>query len=165
MLKIDHIPVKVRDVFDGYKDLDDDGVVGYHGKLDIRPPYQRNFVYTKPGQKEEVVRTVLKNFPLNIMYWVKTGDDTYEVLDGQQRTLSLMQFLSHKFQIDWNGTSVYEDSLTSDETERLLDYELEVYICEGTESDKLEWFRIVNIAGEELTNQELLNITYTGKWL
>lgn len=165
MLKVEHRAVPIAEVFNGYEDRDDEGVVGYGGKLDIRPPYQRNFVYTKPGQKEEVVRTALKGFPLGIMYWVKTGDDTYEVLDGQQRTLSLMTFLKHKFQVDWKNKTVYEDGLTSDEYEDLLKYPFDVYICEGTDSEKLEWFEIVNIGGEELTRQELLNITYTGPWL
>lgn len=164
-MKIDFQEKTIKEVFNGYKDSGDDGVVGYGGKLNIRPPYQRNFVYTKPEQYEEVIRTVLKDFPLNIMYWVKTGDDTYEVLDGQQRTLSIMMFLSHKFDIEWNGMRVYWDSLTNDEYDRLMNYTLKIYICEGNDSEKMAWFKIVNIAGEVLTTQELRNITYTGPWL
>ncbi len=163
-MKIELQEIKVSEVFDGYKDLDDDGVYGYHGKLDIRPAYQRNFVYDK-AQQEEVIKTVLKGYPLNIMYWVKTGPDHYEVLDGQQRTLSLMTYLDHKFDIPWRDARAYWDGLQDDDYKNLVNYKLMVYICDGTDTEKLAWFKIVNIAGEELTLQELRNISYTGPWL
>lgn len=157
--------VPVKDVFDGYKDKgDDNGVVGYHGQLDIRPPYQRNFVY-KPTEAKAVINTVLHDFPLNVMYWVVDGPNSYEVLDGQQRTLSIMQFLDHKFSIDWEGQTMYADALPNDLYDRLMNYQLMVYWCKGTDSEKLSWFRTVNIAGERLTSQELRNIAYVGPWL
>ena len=152
--------VPVKDVFDGYKDKgDDNGVIGYHGQLDIRPPYQRNFVY-KPTEAKAVINTVLHDFPLNVMYWVVDGPNSYEVLDGQQRTLSIMQFLDHKFSIDWEGQTMYVDALPNDLYDRLMNYQLMVYWCKGTDSEKLSWFRTVNIAGERLTSQELRNIAY-----
>lgn len=166
-MKIELHNIPVKEVFNGYKDMDDDGVVGYGGKLDIRPAYQRNYVYS-PEQAEAVIQTVLRKpsgYPLNVMYWVKTGNDTYEILDGQQRTLSLMQYLDHKYPIKLNGKIFYCDSLPDDEYAQIMDYELMVYICEGEASEKLEWFEVVNIAGERLTRQELLNKSYTGKWL
>ena len=169
--------IKVKDVFNGFVDKGEDGVFAYGGKLTIRPPYQREFVYDLK-QQEAVLHTVLKKFPLNTMYWVKTNTDhpivdgwepadtdKFEVLDGQQRTLSVMMFLKHKLQINWNGASYYEDSLPNNLYDDLLDYEFMVYICEGTESEKLEWFKVVNVAGEELTPQELRNSVYTGAWL
>ena len=156
--------IKVKDVFNGFVDNGEDGVFAYGGKLTIRPPYQREFIYNLQEQ-EAVLHTILKGFPLNTMYWVKTGDDEYEVLDGQQRTLSAMEFLSHKLQIKWNGKSYYNDSLPDDLYDKLMNYEFMVYICEGTESEKLEWFEVVNVAGEELTKQELRNSVYTGAWL
>lgn len=169
--------IKVQDIFNGYIDKGEDGVFAYGGKLTIRPPYQREFVYDLK-QQEAVLHTVLKKFPLNTMYWVKTNKDhplneewapaatdEFEVLDGQQRTLSVMQFLNHKLQITFNGKSYYEDSLPDDLYKNLMDYEFMVYICEGEDSEKLDWFEIVNVAGEELTPQELRNITYTGAWL
>lgn len=162
--------IKIRDVFAGYSDLGDDGVFAYGGKLAIRPAYQREFVYNLE-QAEAVLQTVLKNFPLNVMYWVKVdkekqnGHIEYEVLDGQQRTLSIMQFLSHKFPITLDGQKYYWDSLPDDKYNTIMDYELMVYICDGSESEKLDWFRVVNIAGERLTNQEILNSVYTGAWL
>lgn len=156
--------IKVKDVFQDYADKGDDGVFAYDGKLAIRPAYQREFVYNI-DQAEAVIHTVLKGFPLNVMYWVKVGENQYEVLDGQQRTLSVMQFLSHRFSITLDGNQYYHNSLPEDKIEAILDYEFMVYICEGTPSEKLEWFRVVNIAGEKLTEQELRNSVYTGSWL
>ena len=163
-MEIRETKIKVKDLFKGYIDNGEEGVVAYSGKLDVRPAYQREFVY-KPEQEKAVIDTVLKGFPLNIMYWCQTGKNKYEILDGQQRTLSLMHFLDHKFCIIENGNSVYVDTLTNDKYEKLENYELSIYICEGSESEKLEWFRTVNIAGEELTEQELRNSVYTGEWL
>ena len=163
-MKITLNMIPVKDVFAGYKDNGENGVVGYGGMLDIRPPYQREFVYDEE-QMEAVIETSLKEFPLNVMYWVDKEDGTYEVLDGQQRTLSLMKFLDHKYAIDWNGHSYYCDSLPDDEYNKIMNYELMVYICEGSASEKLEWFKTVNIAGEELTDQELRNSVHTGAWL
>lgn len=163
-MKIEQHNIKVRDIFNGFVDDGEDGVFAYEGKLTIRPPYQREFVYDLKKQ-ENVLHTIVKGFPLNTMYWVKTGDDTYELLDGQQRTLSVMCFLSHKLQITINDKSYYEDSLPNDIYERLMDYEFMIYICEGTESEKLAWFEVVNIGGEKLTEQELRNTVYTGSWL
>ena len=161
-IELKQIPVK--DVYDGYKDSGEDGVVGYQGQLNIRPPYQRNFVYDLPEAKA-VINTVLCGFPLNVMYWVVDGNNHYEVLDGQQRTLSIMQFLDHKFPIQWDGQTMYVDSLPDDLYNNLMDYNLMVYWCSGTDSEKLAWFKTVNIAGEQLTSQELRNITYVGPWL
>ena len=163
-MKIELHKIKVKDVFNGYIDDGEDGVFAYGGRLTIRPAYQREFVYNLEKQ-ESVIHTMIKNFPLNTMYWVKTAEDEYEVLDGQQRTLSVMQFLSHKLQINIDGKAYYNDSLPNDILNALLDYEFMIYICEGTESEKLAWFSVVNLGGEKLTDQELRNSVYTGKWL
>lgn len=163
-MEITPVTVKVKDVFDGYVDKGDEGVFAYGGKLAIRPPYQREFVYNSK-QAEMVIHTALKKFPLNVMYWVKVEEDKFEILDGQQRTLSIMQYLTHKFPIKLDGQTMYWDSLPEDKYKILMNYEFMIYICEGTESEKLEWFNTVNIAGEELTPQELRNSVYTGTWL
>lgn len=163
-MKIEPKQIKVRDVFDSYADNGDDGVFAYGGKLAIRPAYQREFVYDA-SQAEAVIHTCLKGFPLNVMYWVKVGDNKYEVLDGQQRTLSVMQYLKHKFPITINGQKYYWDALPDDKYNAIMNYDFMVYICEGEESEKLEWFKVVNIAGEKLTEQELRNSVYTGAWL
>ena len=163
-MKIEPKQIKVRDVFDSYVDNGDDGVFAYGGRLAIRPPYQREFVYNDE-QAEAVIQTVLKGFPLNVMYWVRVENDRYEVLDGQQRTLSVMQYLKHKFSIALDGKKYYWDALPDDKYNAIMNYEFMVYICEGEESEKLDWFRVVNIAGEKLTEQELRNSVYTGKWL
>ncbi len=163
-MKIEQRNIKVRDVFNGYVDKGDDGVFAYNGKLSIRPPYQREYVY-EIDQAEAVIQTAIKGYPLNVMYWAKTSDDTFEVMDGQQRTLSVMKFLSHQFAITLDGKSYYYDSLPDDKYNALMDYDFMVYVCEGTESEKLAWFETVNIAGVKLSPQELRNISYTGPWL
>lgn len=163
-MKIFPVQIKIRDIFNGYTDLEDDGVFAYGGKLAIRPPYQREFVYDLE-QAEAVIHTVLNGFPLNVMYWVKVGPDQYEVLDGQQRTLSVMRYLHHKYPITLEGKKFYVDGLPNDKYDDLMNYEFMVYSCEGTESEKLAWFKIVNIAGERLSDQELRNSVYTGPWL
>lgn len=163
-MKIELHQIKVKDLFNGYVDSGDDGVVGYGGNLDIRPPYQREFVYDLK-RSEEVIHTIIKGFPLNIMYWVKKDDGNYEILDGQQRTLSICKYLNHDYEITVDGHKYYWDSLPDEDLDRLYEYELMVYICEGTNKEKREWFEIVNIGGEELTLQELRNATYTGTWL
>ena len=159
-MKITETKVKVRDLVASYKDDNAGGVFAYDGKLTVRPAYQREFVY-KDKQRDAVIDTTMKNYPLNTMYWSKNPDGSFEVMDGQQRTISLCQYVTGVFSINHR----FFHNLTDEEKEVLLDYELSVYVCEGTESEKLEWFRIVNIAGETLTNQELLNATYTGTWL
>ena len=163
-MNIEPRKIKIRDVFQNYADNGDDGVFAYGGRLAIRPAYQREFVYDLE-QAEAVIQTVLKGYPLNVMYWVKTGEDCYEVLDGQQRTLSVMQYLKHQFPITLDGKKFYWDALPDDKYNRIMNYEFMIYVCEGAESEKLEWFRVVNIAGEKLTEQELRNSVYTGAWL
>ena len=157
-IKLHEIPV--REVVEGYIDSAENGVVGYNGRLNIRPAFQREFIY-KDKQRDEVIRTVQKNFPLNVMYWVLSDDGNFEVLDGQQRTISLCQYVNGDFSIDHMGF----DNLTQTERQQILDYPLMIYICEGTDKEKLDWFKIINIAGEQLTAQELRNAIYTGEWL
>lgn len=157
-IKLNEIPVK--EVVAGYFDSAENGVVGYSGRLNIRPAFQREFIY-KAKQRDEVVRTVQKNFPLNVMYWVKDDKGNFEVLDGQQRTISLCQFVNGDYSIDHRGFN----NLTQTEKQQILDYPLMIYICEGTDKEKLDWFKIINIAGEQLSSQELRNAIYTGEWL
>lgn len=163
-MKIEPKQIKVREVFENYADNGDDGVFAYGGKLAIRPPYQREFIYNQE-QAEAVIHTVLRGYPLNVMYWVSVGNGQYEVLDGQQRTLSVMRYLKHQFSIILEGQKYYWDALPDDKYNAIMNYDFMIYICEGEESEKLEWFKIVNIAGEKLTDQELRNSVYTGEWL
>ena len=159
-MKIELHEIPIREVANGYIDSQENGGVGYGGLLNIRPAYQREFIY-KDDKRNAVIDTVRKNFPLNVMYWVKTKQGTYEVLDGQQRTISICQYIHKVFSINYQ----YFHNLTQEEKDQILDYKLMVYICEGTEREQLDWFRIINIAGEKLTDQELRNAVYTGKWL
>lgn len=159
-MKIDLHRMTVRDVLKDYSDRQEEGVTAYGGALNIRPKYQREFVYSG-DQRDEVIRTVQKGFPLNVMYWMKNDDGGFEVLDGQQRTISIGQYLNSDFSID----DRYFHNLLPQEKQQILDYELMIYHCEGEDLERLAWFEIINIAGEELTKQELRNAVYTGPWL
>ena len=152
--------ITVREVAQGYVNNNEDGVVGYSGRLNIRPKFQREFVY-KDKQRDEVINTIRKVFPLNVMYWVKGKNDDFEVLDGQQRTVSFCEYILGNYSID----NMYFHSLPQDQQNQILDYKLMIYVCDGKDSEKLDWFKIINIAGEPLTDQELRNAIYTGEWL
>lgn len=152
--------VTVRELAADYFDNNEGGVVGYGGKLNIRPPYQREFIY-KDKQRAAVINTLRRDFPLNVMYWAVCDDGTYEIIDGQQRTISVCQYVDGEFAFDGR----YFHNLQPDEQEQILNYKLMVYVCSGTDSQKLEWFRTINIAGEKLTEQELRNAVYAGSWL
>ena len=152
--------IKVRDLVKEYKDDAENGVRAYSGLLDVRPPYQREFVY-KDKQRDAVIETLTQGFPLNVMYWAVREDGTYEIIDGQQRTISICQYVNGDFAYMFR----YFHNLTDDEQRQILDYELQVYLCSGTDSEKLKWFKTINIAGEELTDQELRNAVYAGQWL
>jgi HNH endonuclease/Protein of unknown function DUF262 len=155
--------IKVSDLITDYEDKAEAGVSGYAGRLNIRPAYQREFIY-KEKQRNEVIHTVRKDFPLNTMYWAVAGDG-FELMDGQQRTVSICQYVHGDFSVEFDGTPRFFHNLTTDKRKQILDYELSVYVCEGSDSEKLDWFKIINISGEKLTDQELRNAIYTGPWL
>ncbi len=152
--------ITVSEVAEGYVDNAEEGVVGYGGRLNIRPKYQREFIYDVE-KRNAVLDTIRKGFPLNVMYWVKNEDGTFEVLDGQQRTISFCQYVNSDFSIN----NRFFHNLTETERNQILDYKLMIYFCEGNDREKLDWFRIINIAGMKLTDQELRNAVYTGPWL
>ena len=158
-MKIEPHTIKVRDLVAGYRNDEEEGVVAYGGKLDVRPKYQREFIYSDDEQKA-VIDTITKGYPLNVMYWAVRSDGTYEVMDGQQRTLSVCEYIAGKFDYFFR----YFGNLSEAEQNRILDYGLTVYFCEGGDDEKLEWFKTINIAGKELTEQELLNAVYAGPW-
>ena len=159
-MKIELKEILIKDVAKNYVDSAEEGVVGYDGKLNIRPKYQREFVYDEK-KRNAVIDTIRKGFPLNVMYWVKNEDGTFEVLDGQQRTISFCQYINGDFSIDNRAFH----NLTKTEQDLILNYKLMIYFCEGNDKEKLDWFQIINIAGEKLTDQELRNAVYTGPWL
>lgn len=159
-MKIELHNITVADLVEAYEDNEELGVRAYDGKLDVRPPFQREFVY-KDMQRDAVINTLRKDFPLNVMYWAVRDDGTYEIIDGQQRTISICQFVEGEFAFE----SRYFHNLQKDEREQVLAYGLQVYLCSGTDSEKLDWFRTINIAGEKLTEQELRNAVYAGPWV
>lgn len=159
-MKIKLKKITIAELAKGFKDDKEGGVSGYSGKLDIRPPYQREFVY-KDKQRAAVINTVLKGFPLNVMYWSVREDGTFEIIDGQQRTISICQYVNGDFSFE----DLYIQNRPADQQKKIMDYELTVYLCSGTDSERLDWFRTINIAGEKLTEQELRNAVYAGPWV
>ncbi len=159
-MKIELKEIFVRELANDYKDNNDDGVVGYGGKLDIRPPYQRNFVYDEK-ERNAVMNTLQNDFPLNVMYWAVREVDDFEIIDGQQRTISICQYVNNEYFID----GLLFINLPNDKQEQILNYKLMVYFCSGEPSEKLAWFETINIAGKILTEQELRNAVYSGSWV
>jgi hypothetical protein len=159
-MKIDLQKIKIRKVITDYKDSAEEGVVAYSGKLDIRPKYQREFVY-KEKQRDAVIETIKKGFPLNVMYWMIRDDGGYEVMDGQQRTISIGQYVNGDFSLN----SRFFHNLTKEEQNKILDYELMIYLCEGTDKERIDWFTVINTYGEKVNEQEIRNAVYTGPWL
>lgn len=159
-MKIKLIEVPISDLYKGFTDNAEEGVFGYDGRLNIRPKYQREFIY-KEDQRNQVINTIMKNFPLNVMYWADNTDGTYELLDGQQRTISICSYIKGDYSINYK----YFHNLSDTEKQQILDYKLMIYVCEGNDKEKLDWFEIINIAGEKLTKQELRNAVYSGSWV
>lgn len=165
-MKISLEYILVKDLVNGFNDNGENGVFGYGGLLNIRPKYQREFIYDIP-QQQAVIDTILKGYPLNIMYWVKNSNGTFELLDGQQRTMSICNFYKCKSFIPINGREYNFDTFTKykDLYDKFMNYPLTIYICEGNDTERLEWFRTINISGEKLTEQEILNATYCGSFV
>jgi len=159
-MKIELNRIPIREVIKGCKDSHEEGVLAYGGKLDIRPKYQREFVY-KPEQRNAVIETIKKGFPLNVMYWMIREDGGYEVLDGQQRTISIGQYVNGDFSLN----DRFFHNLTKEEQDKILNYKLFVYFCEGTDKERIDWFTVINTYGEKVNDQEIRNAVYTGSWL
>jgi hypothetical protein len=159
-MKIEPTVVTVRELAYLFRDDGVEGVFAYGGKLNIRPPYQREFVYSE-SQRLAVVDTVRRGFPLNVMYWAAVSDGKFEVIDGQQRSISICQYVNS----DFSHEGLFFHNLPQDHKEQILDYELQVYTCDGKASERLNWFRTINISGVKLTDQELRNAVYSGPWV
>lgn len=163
MMTIKQIEVSVGEITKGYVNNDEQGVRGFNGQLDIRPPYQREFIYNEKEQ-QAVITTVLNGYPLNVMYWVRRADDAecpYEVMDGQQRTLSLCEYVDGKFSYDFKNFFNQPEDIQK----KILNYKLTIYVCEGEPSEKLAWFKTINIAGKQLNEQEINNAIYAGPFV
>lgn len=159
--------ITIRDICEGfvYNELEGKGLFGLNGKLTIQPEYQRNYIYADGKKDVAVIDSVLKGYPLGLIYFNQVGD-RYEVLDGQQRITSLGRFLTHKLAIkDKNGMQQYIDGLNEEDRNKVLNTKLLIYICEGTESEIKDWFQTVNIPGVNLNNQEKLNAIYSGPFV
>ena len=159
-MDITPIKITIGELIEGYEDNGEKGVVAYNGKLDVRPPYQREFIY-KDKQRSDVISTIKQGFPLNVMYWAAKEDGTFEIIDGQQRTISICQYANGDFAYNFR----YYHNLEDPEKNDFLNYKLDIYVCYGTPEEKLKWFETINIAGEELTKQELRNAVYYGSFI
>jgi len=162
--------ITVKDICDGfvYNELEGKGLFGLSGKLTIQPEYQRNYIYASDGGKREVavIESILKGYPIGLIYFNKVNDKNLEVLDGQQRITSLGRFVTDKFAIkDENGNPQNFSGIAKDKKTKILEAKLLIYECEGTESEIKEWFKTINIAGVPLNNQELLNAVYSGPFV
>ncbi|MFA5575497.1 MAG: DUF262 domain-containing protein [Brumimicrobium sp.] len=160
--------ITVKDICDGfvYNELEGKGLFGLSGKLTIQPEYQRNYIYADGKRDVAVIESILKGYPLGLIYFNKVSDDNFEVLDGQQRITSFGRFVTNKFAIkDENGMEQYFSGIAKDKQEKILNTKLLIYECEGTETEIKEWFRTINIAGVPLNSQELLNAVYSGPFV
>ena len=163
-MKIELHEIPIKDLYENFIDKGENGVYGYDDKLSIREPYQREFVYDSREQAA-VIDSVMRNFPLGVMYWMVKPDGTYGVLDGQQRTLSICHYLDGDFSVNIDGSPRFFGNLTAEKQNQILNYKLLVYFCDGDEDERLAWFRTINIAGKALTAQELRNAAYVGPWI
>ena len=160
--------ITVADICDGfvYNELEGKGLFGLSGKLTIQPEYQRNYIYADGKRDVAVIESVLKGYPLGLIYFNKVTDNNLEVLDGQQRITSLGRFVTNKFAVkDENGMEQYFGGIAKDKQEKILNTQLLIYECEGEESEIKEWFKTINIAGVPLNSQELLNAVYSGPFV
>ena len=160
--------ITVREICDGfdYNELEGKGLFGLSGKLTIQPEYQRNYIYADGVRDVRVIESILKGYPLGLIYFNKPSADALEVLDGQQRITSVGRYVLGRFAIkDENGMEQYFSGLASNKQELILNTTLLIYECEGTESEIKEWFKTINIAGVPLNNQELLNAVYSGQFV
>ena len=160
--------ITVRDICDGfiYNELEGKGLFGLAGRLTIQPEYQRNYFYADGKKDVAVIDSLLKGYPLGLLYFNKVDENNLEVLDGQQRITSFGRFVTNKFAIkDEHGMEQYFGGIASDKQEKILNTKLLIYECEGTETEIKDWFRTINIAGVPLNNQELLNAVYSGPFV
>jgi len=160
--------ITVKDICEGfvYNELEGKGLFGLSGKLTIQPEYQRNYIYAEEKKDAAVIESILKCYPLGLIYFVKVSDEKFEVLDGQQRITSIGRYVSNKFAIkDENGMEQYFDGIAADKQKRIMKTELLIYECEGEESEIKEWFKTINIAGSPLNDQELNNSIFSGPFV
>lgn len=162
--------ITIRDIVDGfvYNELEGKGLFGLAGKLTIQPEYQRNYIYASDGGKREqaVIESLLKEYPIGLLYFNKVGDDKFEVLDGQQRITSIGRFVAGKFAVkDTNGHEQYFSGMAESQREKIMSASLLVYVCSGDEPEIKDWFKTINISGVPLTPQEILNAVYSGTFV
>jgi hypothetical protein len=160
--------ITIRAVVDGfeYNELEGKGLFGLSGTLTIQPEYQRNYIYADGKRDVAVIDSILKGYPIGLIYFNQVSKDKFEVLDGQQRITSIGRFVTGKFAVkDKNGHEQYYSGMANSQREQILNTKLLVYLCEGDEPEIKDWFKTINIAGVPLTEQEILNAVYSGPFV
>jgi hypothetical protein len=160
--------ITVKDICTGfiYNELEGKGLFGLSGKLTIQPEYQRNYIYADGKRDVAVIDSILKKYPLGLIYFNKIDDNKFEVLDGQQRITSIGRYVTNKFAVkDENGMEQYFSGIAADKQELILNAKLLIYECEGTETEIKNWFRTINIVGVPLNNQEINNAVFSGPFV
>jgi hypothetical protein len=159
---------KVKDLCKGfvYNELEGKGLFGLNGNLTIQPEYQRNYIYADGKKDVAVIESILKGYPIGLIYFNKVGKNKLEILDGQQRITSVGRYVKDKFAVkDENGMEQYFNGIAKNKQEKIMQTELLIYECEGTESEIKEWFKTINIVGVPLNEQELFNAIYSGPFV
>ncbi len=160
--------VTIKEICDGfvYNEFEGKGLFGLSGKLTIQPEYQRNYIYADGKKDVAVIDSILKGYPIGLIYFNQVGADKFEVLDGQQRITSIGRFVAGKFAVkDKNNHEQYYSGMANSQREQILNTKLLVYVCEGNEPEIKDWFKTINIAGVPLTEQEILNAVYSGPFV
>ena len=160
--------ISIKDICDGfvYNELEGKGLFGLSGKLTIQPEYQRNYIYADGKKDVAVINSILKGYPLGLIYFNKVDENNFEVLDGQQRITSFGRYVTNKFAItDQNGKPQYFDGFAKDKQKKILEAQMLIFVCEGEESEIKEWFRTINIAGVPLNEQEINNAVFSGPFV
>ena len=162
-MEITKCQYSIKELVEDYKDNKENGVFALGGKLNVRPEYQREFVYSD-RQRDLVIDSIIKGYPISIMYWNTKNDGNYEIIDGQQRTVSICDYVAKKFSMTMAGKDMFFTSLPKNVQQKILEYKIDVYKCVGTEEERKAWFEVINVAGETLSDQEILNSIYAGAW-
>ena len=166
-MKTEQKKIKIKDIVQGFKEAEDGTVVGLNGRLDIRPPYQREYIHENNDNfKKNLINSIYQNLPIGLIYFAAKDGGGYELLDGQQRIMTICRYVAkNQFSCSIDGTIKYYTNLSPDQKEKIDNYDLIVYVCTGNIDDKMKWFQTINTGAEQLSNQELRNSFYSGSWL
>ncbi len=167
MIRIEHKTIEIREIIDGYKIDEHGGIRGFGGNLDIRPQYQREYIHENNLEfQKKLIDSIYNELPIGVFYWAEKQDGTYELLDGQQRIITICKYVvDRSFSIKISDAENYFFNLDDTNQKKILDYRLMIFICKGNYDDKMNWFKTINTGSERLSDQELRNAIYSGSWV